>query len=442
MDGFVNLYTVFNNRNERSIDFLSSIYNDIEALKENILKVSTGIIDNHELIYNKNILLKPNWVLHNRKKQDSISLCTHPNLILAVIEIIIKNRPAKITVGDAPVQSCNWDCLLDDYFYQRIIEISSKYSIPIEIKDFRRVTFDPGTNIFIQDRNPLSEYLIFDLGKKSELEPISYNKTGFRVTGYNPDRLAESHRGGIHKYCITKALFEADIVISMPKVKTHQKTGITCALKNLVGINGDKDYLPHHRFGGTGFGGDCYPGKNYFRLWAEYALDSSNRNKGKPSYHLWYYLAVILWKLTLPQKVHDLAAAWHGNDTTWRMVMDLNKIAIYGKSDGTISDTKQRTLFSLCDGIIGGQGDGPLNPEPLPLGVISFTDNSRLNDECMATLMQFDVNKLLILKSTSENQTEDNLHIVLNGNRILLKELQALSISTNAPPGWVEHLKR
>ena len=32
---------------------------------------------------------------------------------------------------------------------------------------------------------------------------------------------------------------------SLPKLKTHKKAGITCALKNLIGINGNKEYLPH-----------------------------------------------------------------------------------------------------------------------------------------------------------------------------------------------------
>jgi len=34
-------------------------------------------------------------------------------------------------------------------------------------------------------------------------------------------------------------------------LKLHRKAGITCALKNLIGINGNKEYLPHHRLGGS-----------------------------------------------------------------------------------------------------------------------------------------------------------------------------------------------
>jgi hypothetical protein len=355
---------------------------------------------------------------------------------LAIIEIVIANKPAKIIVGDAPIQSCKWELLLEDPFFLRIKELQDKYQVPIQIMDFRRVTFGQDIN---KTKPPISEYLIFDLGKESELEPITSDKNLFRVTSYNPDRLTESHCKGTHKYCITKALFDADIIISIPKVKTHQKVGITCALKNLVGINGDKDYLPHHRRGGVDLGGDCYPGKNYLRFWAECSLDNANRNSNLYKYKIWRYLTVILWKLSNPKKVHSLSAAWYGNDTTWRMVMDLNKIAIWGKSDGTISSEPQRTLLSLCDGIIGGQGDGPLNPDPLPLGIISFTNNSYLNDICMGILLGFDIGKIPLLKSAIKKLDGEDSNIFWNGEKISLEGLKKYSITTIPPPGWIDY---
>ncbi|MBK6729398.1 MAG: hypothetical protein IPG60_00005 [Bacteroidetes bacterium] len=54
---------------------------------------------------------------------------------------------------------------------------------------------------------------------------------------------------------------------------------------------------------------------------------------------VWIRLASLLWKISLPGKEHQHAAAWYGNDTTWRVVMDLNIIINYGKADGTIADT-------------------------------------------------------------------------------------------------------
>lgn len=52
-------------------------------------------------------------------------------------------------------------------------------------------------------------------------------------------------------------------------------------MKILVGVNGDKDYLPHHRLGAKGYGGDCYPGYNILRSCSEYLLDMSNRHIGE-----------------------------------------------------------------------------------------------------------------------------------------------------------------
>lgn len=436
---FIKIDTFYASQKDRNLSFLQEYYSNIELLKEKIAIAGDGILNSPEVIRCKKILLKPNWVLHSRKPDDEICLRTNDAFILAALEVILEHQPSSVLIGDAPVQGCAWDKMLSSKFLSEIDNLSKKYDIPIRTKDFRRVTFNPELNNPVRERNPISDYLIFDLGKESQLEPISSDKNIFRVTNYDPDRLAQSHRKGVHKYCITKELFEADVVISMPKVKTHQKTGITCALKNLVGVNGDKDYLPHHRIGGVGFGGDCYPGRNIFRLGAEYLLDMANRRQGKFLYKPLVFSATVIWKLSNPKKVHDLAAAWHGNDTTWRMVMDLNKIAIYGKADGTIAPTPQRQLFSLCDGIIGGQGDGPLRPVPLPLGIISFTNHSGLNDICMATLMGFDYKKIPLLANQMIILNSDDTEIMFDGAKVNLKELAKQSIETLPPPGWVEY---
>jgi hypothetical protein len=247
--------------------------------------------------------------------------------------------------------------------------------------------------------------------------------------------MSEAHAPGIHKYCITKKFFDSDIVISLPKVKTHQKTGLTAAMKNIVGINGDKDFLPHHRIGGSGRGGDCYPGNSILRYLAELSLDQANRNQGKFSYRLLQKISSLLWLISFPGPEHNLAAGWYGNDTTWRMVMDLNRIAIYGEKDGTLSDQPQRSVYSLCDGIIAGQGDGPLGPDPLPLGVISFTNDSLTNDRAMAELMKLPVDKIPLL-SANDLSVKNDSHIILNGSSISMEELRSFSVTADPPRGW------
>ncbi len=225
--------------------------------------------------------MKPNWVIHNKNKNDEFCLRTHDNFLLAALVVILSKKPASVLIGDAPIQGCDWNKMIGESFKDNIVLLNKKYNIPIKIKDFRRVTFDPKQNNPVGERHPLSEYVIFDLGKESYLESISSKRNNFRVKDYETDSLAESHTMGKHKYCITKELFDADVIISISKIKTHQKIGITGALKILVGLNGDKDYLPHHRVGGIGFGGGCYPGKNIFRRVSESFLDNANRKRGK-----------------------------------------------------------------------------------------------------------------------------------------------------------------
>lgn len=426
---FLNIYkTEYKNLNE-----LEQIYNSIP---ECISLIQSVFNLPQEKLQNASILIKPNWVMHPKKYSDNNCLITHGNFILSALEVILEYKPKKIIIGDAPIQGCEWNKLIDKNFLQKTIELSAKTSIPIQILDFRRTILNKKYNQLMKDIISLDNYTIFDLGVSSYLEPISKRIGTFRVGGYDPGRLSFSHNPGVHKYCITKELFNADVIISMPKIKTHQKVGITGALKNLVGFNGDKDFLPHHRVGGTGFGGDCYPGKNYLRRISEYFLDHANRNIGKFNYYPWKYLAMSTWWASLPTRKHHLGAGWYGNDTTWRMVMDLNIIAKYGKADGFISDIPQREIFSLCDGIIGGQADGPLKPVPLPLGVISFTNNSALNDAAMAILMGFDIERMPLIINALK-YLDNGTHLInFNGSIKNLEDLNDFKIDTIPPPGW------
>ncbi|MBX7046476.1 MAG: DUF362 domain-containing protein [Ignavibacteria bacterium] len=440
-EGFVNIASVFTDKNERTIEKLKEIYLDHQRMVEKISSLTSEYIT-EENLKGKKILLKPNWVRHSVKPADELCLRTNDNFILAALEVVLSKSPASVVIGDAPVQGCRWEKMISEKFIERVENLSNKYKIPVTLKDFRRVVFYAKDNRSITNRKPLDEYIIFDVAEKSYLEPItSSEKNLFRVTQYNPDRFTESHKKGMHKYCITKELFKADVVISLPKVKTHQKAGITAALKNLVGVNGDKDFLPHHRLGGTGMGGDCYPGKNYLRYTAEILQDNANRRLGKKSYKFWVRMSAMIWRFSLPRSTDHLAAGWYGNDTTWRMVMDLNTIVNFGKEDGTISDKPQRILYSLCDGIIGGEGDGPLKPDPLNLGVICFSNDSARTDICMASMMGMDVNKIPLLVAAKSFMSDRKISIIYNGSVVSLEDLKKDSVKAVPPPGWVNYLK-
>ena len=94
----------------------------------------------------------------------------------------------------------------------------------------------------------------------------------------------------------------------------------------------------------------------------------------------------------LANAVHggDLEGKWAGNDTSWRMVLDLNRILLYGDAKGVMHDVPQRKIFSLTDAIVAGDRNGPLAPQPVPLGVVTFASNSAHADAAHLALMGFD----------------------------------------------------
>lgn len=438
MDNFVDICTLYSKREELDLEFLSQVYNDIPLLESKI----RSLVNNHltdSTIRGKKILMKPNWVRHNIKSTDGVCLCTHEHFVLAVLKFVLEKSPNSIIIADAPIQGCDWNRLLSNHFLDKIKQLSIQYGIDIQIKDLRRTVLNVNQNAIQKDRVSLDDYIIFDVGKKSYLEPITSDENRFRVTKYNPDKLAITHRKGVHKYCIAKDVFDADVVITLPKIKTHQKAGLTNAMKILVGVNGDKDYLPHHRLGAKGYGGDCYPGYNILRSCSEYFLDMSNRHIGEKKSRWLSRISTALWRLSLPTQEQNLGAGWYGNDTVWRMVLDLNMIVEYGDIDGSISTKKQRDLYSLCDGIIGGQGDGPLNPTPLPLGVILFSNNAYWTDIVTGYLLSMDIDCTPLLKAVSNIISGSDCQICVNGNKVCIDSLKSYSVKAQMAPGWVNY---
>ncbi|HEY3393013.1 MAG TPA: hypothetical protein VGK58_09920, partial [Lacipirellulaceae bacterium] len=81
---------------------------------------------------------------------------------------------------------------------------------------------------------------------------------------------------------------------------------------------------------------------------------------------------------------------WKGNDTCWRMALDLNRALLYGNSDGTWREADQpKAYFAIVDGVIGGQGNGPLCPDAADSHVLVSGDNPGIVDAVCAKIMGF-----------------------------------------------------
>lgn len=437
---YCDIITFFEDKNDRTIESLAANYKNRDLIRSSIERLLSPHFSK-ENVKNKRVLLKPNLVWEWQKPVDEICLCTHESVILETLEFFLRLAPKSVIIGDAPIQAAKWDKILTAGFHNELKTIEEKYGIPISLLDFRRVTFDQHTNVVENDRSSLDNYIIFDVGDKSYLEDVTSGKNNIRVTDYDPRRMAQAHQKGMHKYCIRREVIESDIVVTIPKTKTHRMAGITNSLKILVGINGDKDYLPHHRLGPVSCGGDCYKKYSPLRSLSETLMDMANKNRGGVLYRPLYYGAKIVFKLSFPDKATNGHGGWYGNDTVWRMVYDLNLIAKYGCPDGTLSNIPQRTMYTLCDGIIGGQGDGPLNPSPLALGTLTFSNDPYLSDEVAGHLFHLKLDRIPSLREAAELNKEKECSIMINGVESSFKEVDSIGTDVQMSGGWVNYDK-
>ncbi|HMO03513.1 MAG TPA: DUF362 domain-containing protein [Kiritimatiellia bacterium] len=398
------------------------------------------------------IVIKPNWVLHeNEGPGGRACLYTHASVVRPLIDYALKARPAQLVVGDAPVQVCDLPSLLTDGFNDLFAFYRAR-GVALVTKDFRRTVSarKPGSLEVSTEQKPLSDYVLVDLATRSLLEPISPDAEKFRVTMYNPEALRDHHAPGRHRYLVARDILEADLVINAPKLKTHMKAGVTLALKNLVGINGSKEFLPHHRKGAANRGGDNYARQTLPKRALEGILDWLNRHHlDKP--RLYGRGARLAYKLLWLDKIRgepvNVEGGWHGNDTVWRMCLDLNKILLFADTDGRLHDTPQRATLHVTDGVIAGDGEGPLRPDPVPFGGIVAALNPAAHDWVTTRLMSLDPAAIPIVRRAFDPvdsgliaHPPDALRVTSGGTPVALEDLARARAFTFQPAaGWRGH---
>jgi len=398
-----------------------------------------------------------NFVLH-RSPDESIECfhtkCLHASVLRAVVDYVLLalKGTGSVAFGNSPMQACDWDAVLRETGTAKMMEFYAMNGVPVNARDLRFFVLRSNSLGFVRstERRPKDDEVAVDLGGESyfaELDCVSPPK--YRVMNYSRRRMESCHQAGSHVYVINRNLLESDVVISLPKFKTHEKVGLTCALKGFVGSVGHKDSLPHHRFGPPEKGGDEYPRDKGGILWKTSAFHDwvqmmapDTRRGG---------LARVLDKViraVLNRWAPIREGAWWGNDTAWRMVLDLARIATYASFSGALQDKPQRTHLVLVDGIIGGEGGGPLFPTPVPTGLLLFSDGLLATDIAVAHLMGFDPQQMPFLREAqrslryslpSPDWTTESM--IYNGKPVALRELSSLlQRPFNPPPGWVGHL--
>lgn len=411
------------------------------------------------------VVLKPNFVRnYHEEGKDIYSVITHPSIIRAMIDyvyIALKGK-GEIIITDAPLGGTSFGNILNKTKLNKIVRLyKDNFGFNIPIIDLRKTRYVYKKNHFLPQSyklkgDPLG-YVKINLGKESEFAELNLHKgAGFISPGPNGAGVVSE---GMGEYLISKTVLSADVIISLPKLKVHKKAGVTLNLKNMLGISGTKNWLPHFRVGSTLEGGDevsddDLKDKKKFRQYLkrkifELLLNTENtpikgyttefvrsvgacpRKNSSVGLNARKFPRKVLLKDILKEGTDEQLPAgdWFGNDTIWRTILDLNEIVTYADKNGNIQSYPQRKFFSLIDGIIAGEKEGPLNPSPKGCGVLISGFDFLAVDLAAIKLMGFDYKKIPQYKSNKRF------------SRIKLVPEDVPYFSFSPPKGWEEHIR-
>lgn len=385
-----------------------------------------------------NVVVKPNFVRNfHEEGKDIFCVITHGSIIRALVDYIYiaLNGQGSITILDAPqVDAGDFEIFKKLTGLNEICALYKNNGFNLNILDIRveRALVKDRSGVFL-DRlklpgDPLG-YSRVELNENSEFYNISKISDKLRGSDYNSDETIAHHNKNKHEYLISNTILQSDVFINVPKLKTHKRTGVTLNLKNLIGINGDKNWIPHFRKGASREMGDEYPDSGRFRQ-----LESEARD--------WFLKKVYsmktrwLWFARLVRYFHkgivkstgfaDIrCGGWHGNDTLWRSILDLNKILLYCDKKGSMKNDKQRRFISVIDGITSGEGEGPMGCEPKKCGTIICGFNPVITDIVAAKIMGFNyikipkiANALKINKYALTTVKPQDIKVIINNKNI------------------------
>lgn len=421
------------------------------------------------------VVIKPNLVYQETGKQIGQScMMTHASVIRPILDYLFLLRQTdkidfRIVIADVPIQGADFS----DILYQTGLQNLKDYyfdvhNMELEIADLRHKivgTDHSGFYVSLPAKGDPLGYSKIHL-ENSFLDEIAIHYKKFGAPGYGlRETYSEIESTGRHYYHIPNTILAADLFINIPKLKTHKKAGITIALKNLIGINGEKAWIPHYRRGSIKNGGDEFDNKQVFLKAITTNANVLLQGRSKSLWLLGKKINSLVIKrffrrdLKKSSSLTDyerkalflLNGNWYGNDTLWRPILDLNYLLFHYDNNGQKSNFKVRKYICITDGIVAGEGDGPVDPQPRKLGLLALSENPVINDVCLSKIMGFDWTKIPQLKHSVKLQD----YFEFNGDCKSIKILQCDSVSEPfridfqdlpsfnflPPPGWIGHIE-
>ena len=358
------------------------------------------------------VVIKPNLVNNvNRGAGDVFAVITHPSIVRAAVDYAFLALGGKgaIVIADAPIRDCQWAELMKATQLRSVQEFyRSRFGFDLRVVDLRDYELiDPNALPLLRNRRNLpgdpQGSLIVNLGRRSHFYGIDPQR--FYGAAFDRRETIRHHQADIQEYSVSRSVLAANVLISIPKLKTHCKVGVTLNLKGLVGINTNKNFLVHHRRGCPSSGGDQYPEpegrftKLRLGVFARLADRALDRRGPLPAM---YAAARAIYRHTIkpllgaadPRLAAQDGGGWSGNDSAWRMVADLAKIIYFADARGNLTLSPQRRFLGIVDGIIGGEREGPLAPTAKPCGCLVCGEDLIATDLVAVRLMGYDARAL------------------------------------------------
>ena len=411
----------------------------------------------------RKVVLKPNWVrdTHLERPGHWDYVITHPAVITAVLRKVLELMPSggRVSIIDGPEFSSSFDKILSYYPLVRWKEKALDKNIEIEIIDLREEIWEDNGNVVTKRSKNKGDFRGSTQtnleGELSEFFGHTKSRKGYYGADSNIAETNKAHNGINNLYRVSRTVIECDVFINLPKLKTHKKSGITCCLKNLVGINTYRNFLPHCSLGLREEGGDQF-----------YLSGTKQKIEGKlmPLIHQYIRTSPFLSKGFSPvmklgkrifgnNKKTIRGGAWYGNDTIWRMILDINKVLFYANSDGTLkpeTDFSRKKYIAIVDAILCGEGNGPKIPDPKRLNYIIQGTNPAIVDAICSELMGFDYRKIPVIKNAFRisrypivSVTEEDIYVDFGDESFRIQEIpvirKSLFVASN---GWINHIEK
>lgn len=353
------------------------------------------------------VLVKPNLIWHRHRLHENQwqQVITHGSLVRCVIDyvLIALHNQGEIWVADGPQQDAHWDAIVQQTglatvcrFYKDVTKVK------VALIDLREEYMESRDGVIFR-RTPLTGdplgSVVINLDAHSRFN-------GFKGEGryygadYDQTEVNAHHRNGCHGYRLSGSAAVADVIINLPKMKTHKKTGVTLCLKNLVGVNTARNWLPHYTDGSPDTHGDQFATstlksrteRRIVRLLQQLALR-------RPL----VFAPMFRMLKQISQPVYGdtesvvRSGNWYGNDTAWRMVHDINRAALFSAGKKFPTPCAKRYL-AVVDGVIAGEGNGPEAPDAVHSGLLVGGLNPVAVDCATTVLMGLDPLKIPLLR--------------------------------------------